>query len=64
VIAAGGSTRRKNKNLHAAAFAAYFRSSVTSSYKFSFTKADKKAQLLHTLDRQFEHATTTDEVML
>jgi hypothetical protein len=64
VIPAGGRTRHKNKNFYAACVRRVFRSSVTSSYKLSFTKTDKKAQLLHTLDRQFEHATTTDEVML
>jgi hypothetical protein len=46
------------------ASAAWFRSSVTSIYKFYFTDCKNEAWVLHTFFRQFEHATTTDEVTL
>jgi hypothetical protein len=64
VIQAGEAPGKRTKISTRPALAACFRSSVTSSYKLSFTKTNKKAQLLHTFNRQFEHATTTDEVML
>jgi hypothetical protein len=64
VIPAGRSIRHKNKNFYAAGLCRVF-SFVRNIFIQMFVhKISKKAQLLRTLDRHFEHATTTDEVML